>query len=654
MVETTKTKNQTSKAKTISKKVKDEILYMMEMYKHIFMQEDSSTFHDLLIAFKNNPSDLQEDEQAFVNQFVSYFKTKNLSIDSMLQNKDLFMSRELKQNEGSFFTPLRWARQAHKLVVDTVGLENLKDYNVWDSSCGSGNLLIEFPECKHLFFSTLNPEDIPIVKERVSKVRPADSFTAFDLDFLSEIDGIFSKGFTSLLPDNLQKALLNNEKFAIILNPPYSTRGTDTYVGRELVRLGLTDFKTDLYRQFVWQVCNLVKAHNLTNVEFVLMVAGSINVSKRAQSTIELLDNTFNYRGGFVYPAREFEGVSDGFEWGISTTHWGIQDGEPKKHVTYLEMDTYTTTDEQVDVFDYDGSFLRKDRRIIDTGKTEYSVEVQPSMDVWSQGDIPSDRDTTYVKISSYGDEVITDDIILASKLDKVLFFLYARDTLRDCPRYITFQTTPLNTGDIEVREDNLDRAIFYMAYGMKVKDWSERSYQRFIPPVDDDYYRNVYLPNAYLIAFMTRKNMTYATRELKTRDGLVSYNNPTFFLTEDEIKSSIKHAKVQEDFEKHYKPNTFILNKIKWAYDNADEVIKQAWDIYKGIHIKYLENRLPIEGQPLTSAYDLNFSQIRRLENFDKKDEEAYVESFEKALSKMKEINQGLTFDYGGHYASN
>ena len=212
MVETTKTKNQTSKAKTISKKVKDEILYMMEMYKHIFMQEDSSTFHDLLIAFKNNPSDLQEDEQAFVNQFVSYFKTKNLSIDSMLQNKDLFMSRELKQNEGSFFTPLRWARQAHKLVVDTVGLEELKDYNVWDSSCGSGNLLIEFPECKHLFFSTLNPEDIPIVKERVSKVRPADSFTAFDLDFLSEIDGIFSKGFTSLLPDNLQTALLNNEK----------------------------------------------------------------------------------------------------------------------------------------------------------------------------------------------------------------------------------------------------------------------------------------------------------------------------------------------------------------------------------------------------------------------------------------------------------
>lgn len=643
----------TAKRKTISKNTKLEIIYAMEMFKRLFMLEDALTFHGLVIKYKSNPEELSTDEHYFVKTVLEYLAKQGVSVEDVLQNKDLFMTFEMKQNEGSFFTPLRWAREAHKLVIDTVGLEDLKDYHVWDSSCGSGNLLIEFPECKHLWLSTLNSEDIPIVENRLSTTRHKDNFTAFQLDFLSAVDSPFYEGFTSLLPKGLQEALRNNEKIAIIINPPYSVRGTDTYLGQYLQKSGLVDFKTDLYRQFVWQFVNLVKHHSLTNVEFVLMVAASINISKRSQSTIELLDDTFNYRNGFIYPAREFEGVSDGFEWGISTTHWGIKDGEVKKSTDALTLMSKRSIKDLEDVIDYDGKILRQDKVIENTGETIFTKEVQKSVWNWLWNGRVSKRDTNFVKISSYGDSIVNDKEILKAS-SNAFFYVYGRDTLRDVSNYLTFQTTPVNTGDLEVTEDNLDRAVWFMCYGLRTKVWEERSYQRFLPPVLDDYFYNEYLPNAYLLAFMSRVNLTYAVRDLITMDGKLTYNNATFPLTKKEVEDAITDPHLMEDFKKNYKEFTYIQDKIKWAYENSCLELKEAWDIYTGIYKKYLSEREVIENEPLTCAYDLTFGQIRRLKNYSKKvDEEAYQVAFERAWEKMKEYNLGLHFDYSNPNAA-
>lgn len=641
-----------TKHKSISKTVKLEITYAMEMFKRIFGYEDASLFHGLVIQYKNDKSTLSSDELSFVETTLGYLKKQGVSIEDVLQNKDLFMTFEDKQNEGSFFTPLRWARKAHQMVIDTVGLDNLRDYHVWDSSCGSGNLLVEFPECKHLWLSTLNHEDIPIVNERLKTTRHSGNSTAFQLDFLSAVDSPFYEGFTTLLPEGLQNALRNNEKIAIIINPPYSVRGTDTYLGQYLQSAGLTDFKTDLYRQFVWQFVNLVQYHGLTNVEFVLMVSASLNISKRAQSTVELLDNTFNYRGGFIYPAREFEGVSDGFEWGISTTHWGIRDSETKFETEILELMSCRSSDQLEDVVDYDGSILRQDRKIVDTGATQFTKVVQKSVWNWLWKGKVSKRDTNFVKINSYGDRVVNDHEILKASSD-ALFYVYGRDTLRDVSNYLTFQTTPTNTGDLEVTEDNLDRAVWFMCYGLRMKSWNERSYQRFTPPVENDFFKEGYLPNAYLLAFMSRVNLTYAVRDLITIDGKLTFNNATFPLTYEETAKAIQNPVLYSDFEKNYKEFKFIQDKIKWAYENALPELKSAWDIYVGIYKKYLTERIVIESEPLTSAYDLTFGQIRRLSNYSKEDEQAYTVAFETAWEKMKELNLMLEFDYTDPHAA-
>lgn len=645
-------KSAKSTHKAISKVIKQEISYAMEMYKNVFLLEDASTFHKLLIDFKNDRKKLTKSEDFFILLVTSYLKKKGISIDDMLQNKDLFMTFETKQNEGSFFTPLRWAREAHKLIIDRVGLENLKDYHVWDSSCGSGNLLVEFPECKHLWLSTLNGEDIPIVNERLSKTRHKDNFTAFQLDFLSASDTTFLEGFTMLLPEGLQTALRNNEKIAIVINPPYSVRGTDTFLGDLLQKEGLTDMKTDLFRQFIWQVINLVKYHNLTNVEFVLMVTGGIHITKTSQKAVELLDETFNYRGGFLYPAREFEGVSDSFEWAISTTHWGISSGEEKYYTDVLELDTRRSTNQTEKVYDYDGEFLREDRVIEDTGVTHFTKQVQSKLWDWLENGVKFDKDTSFAKINSYGDKLVDDNEVIRASSEP-WFYLYGRDTLRDAPMYVTTQTTPVYTGDIGVKEHNLDRVIWYVCYVMRMKTWDERSYQRLMPPILDDFFYNEFLPNAYLTVFMSRINLTYAVRSLRTFGGEVSYVNATFPLTKEETLECIKDEKVLEDFNKFYKNFDFIQEKMNWAYENAHPVIKESWDKYKGIYKKFLENRIVDDLEPLTSAFDLNFSQIRRLKNFTKEDEQLYKDLLEKSWNVMRGIQLGLNFDYCNPNAS-
>ena len=125
-----------------------------------------------------------------------------------------------------------------------------------------------------MFLSTLNNEDVKIAQNRYPEA------TVFQLDFLNSYDTWFSYDFTESLPEDLQKVLRNNEKLLIIINPPYSTKGTNTVVGKYLQSIRETDLSTDLFRQFIWQVCNLVQVHNLTNIDFVLMVSNSSSTVK--------------------------------------------------------------------------------------------------------------------------------------------------------------------------------------------------------------------------------------------------------------------------------------------------------------------------------------------------------------------------------------
>ena len=91
-------------------------------------------------------------------------------------------------------------------------IPDLESYTVWDASCGTGNLLIEFPKCKHLYLSTLHEEDVQLTKSRFETERPDLDVTVFQLDFLGSSDSVLTKNFSRQLPSSLQHALQKQRK----------------------------------------------------------------------------------------------------------------------------------------------------------------------------------------------------------------------------------------------------------------------------------------------------------------------------------------------------------------------------------------------------------------------------------------------------------
>lgn len=653
-------------AVSIPKQVQVQLSYLAVMYERV-LGRDITEFHNSVIEFHDNADALDVEERMFMDFVMKFLASKGISYEDVLHNKDLFMSSDVKKEEGSFFTPLRWARKAHELVIDSVGLDELKDYVVWDTACGSGNLLLEFPACKHLYFSTLNGEDVPIVEERLSKRADKQPFTAFQLDFLGSIDSVFMPEFTSQLPEGLQDVLKNNGKLAIVINPPYATRGTNTYVGRELSKRGLTDFRMDLYHQFVWQVINLVNHWNLDNFEFVLMTSGSLHLNKSAEPVVHFMNDNLSYTKGFLYPASDFEGVSGDFVWAISVTHWTRKKGIPHKPVEVLEMEVLETGEKKVPVVDYDGSVIRDDFEILKTCDTVYPVDLPRPFAQWVQDGVSVKKSQDMYRLSVYGDNIVSNSegkpYMIRAEAEQPIGYVDVRNTLRSAPQYIQVATTPSSSDNVVIREENFDRLVFYFNYALRNKTWEDKAYQRLIAPIEDDFYRDVYMPNAVAHLAGSRKNFAYAVRDFVSPSGIYSFASPMFWIEDEEVLDAIMsndndvyREKLLADFNAYKGRNTYVQQRVSEALasPNLSPIILDFMNYLKLITLKYLAIRKVRDDHPLDSAFDLNYAQIRRLPNFETKDEEIFHELHNKAWAEIEKLNRRLSFNFGDKNVNN
>ena len=192
----------------MEKKHRDIVIKYMEY----FTETTGKSVDDFFAELSGSPSWL-------TSNIVSTLSNKGITKDNLFEYKDLIhrYDKRVSKTEGEFYTPAIWCIEAHKYIKDLCGSDWGK-VNIWDASCGTGNLLaeIDYPHDK-LFCSTLNGEDIDIVKTRLPDVE------SFKLDFLNERDyDDMNEFFSENLPDSLRTKLRNNEPFLFFMNPPYS------------------------------------------------------------------------------------------------------------------------------------------------------------------------------------------------------------------------------------------------------------------------------------------------------------------------------------------------------------------------------------------------------------------------------------------------
>lgn len=141
---------------------------------------------------------------------------KNVYWDYIISRLDLLVPQDVRERKGAFFTPQIWVEKSQKYLADTFGKDWQDEYYIWDCCAGTGNLLNGLVNKYNVYASTLDQQDVDVMKDRIKNGANLLESHVFQFDFLNDD---FSK-----LPPSLYKIITDPEKrkkLIIYINPPY-------------------------------------------------------------------------------------------------------------------------------------------------------------------------------------------------------------------------------------------------------------------------------------------------------------------------------------------------------------------------------------------------------------------------------------------------
>lgn len=126
------------------------------------------------------------------------------------------LSRKRREETGAFYTPKVWADLAVQYILSVI--PDPENYIFYDPAAGEGALLDALPANCTKIASTLEAEDVEILKAKGYE-------NAFQFDFLDEsLDILDLYGdIDNVKPSRcLAKAIMRRERLIIFTNPPYA------------------------------------------------------------------------------------------------------------------------------------------------------------------------------------------------------------------------------------------------------------------------------------------------------------------------------------------------------------------------------------------------------------------------------------------------
>ena len=262
------------------------------------------------------------DRTAYVFRYDAHEKELREFIKQELKvsSKPLPLIKNHRERKGSFFTPKIWVDLSQKYLADVLG-ENWQDeYYVWDCAAGTGNLLNGLTNKYNIWASTLDQQDVDVMKDRIRNGANLLESHVFQFDFLND-------EFTKL-PQQLQ-AIINDpekrKKLVIYINPPYvEATNARTPTGRGENRSDIAREKR-MYQAYVREMGKAVRE---IFVLFMARVYYEIPSSMLAIfSTLKILQgqnfvkfrNTFQAKLErlFLVPSNTFDNVKGKFPIGF-------------------------------------------------------------------------------------------------------------------------------------------------------------------------------------------------------------------------------------------------------------------------------------------------------------------------------------------------
>lgn len=262
--------------------------------------------------------------------------------DYIVERRDLLVPQDVRERRGSYFTPRRWVELSQQYLADELGDDWQDQYYIWDCCAGTGNLLAGLTNKYHIYASTLDPQDVGVIRERIANMGAGSNLLeqhVFQFDFLNDpfFDERDRKGRLlkkSKLPDSLQAILANPEerrRLVIYINPPYaeaSNARQRTGTGANRPQLATETMIYDKYQSII-----RTAARELFAQIFIRIYRELPGTTLAEFSTLKILQAS-NFREfrkafqaqlgrNFIVPASSFDNVTGKFPIGFFIWHLG-------------------------------------------------------------------------------------------------------------------------------------------------------------------------------------------------------------------------------------------------------------------------------------------------------------------------------------------
>ena len=295
--------------------IKDKLFVLLKrnLYELDRILDDTGLFSTKRAEFTDN--------QKAHNQFWNKYERPPLEQywDYIVERRDLLVPQDVRERKGSFFTPQIWVELSQKYLTDVLGEDWQDEYYIWDCAAGTGNLLHGLTNKYKIWASTLDKQDVDVMKDRIKNGANLLEEHVFQFDFLNDD---FSK-----LPQKLQEIINSPEKrkkLVVYINPPYAEASNKKTLkggieGNKGVEQNLINKK---YASLLGQGNAELFAHFLTRIYFEIPDCFIANFS-----TLKIIQGQhfINFRKffkakikkSFICPANTFDNVNGNFPIGF-------------------------------------------------------------------------------------------------------------------------------------------------------------------------------------------------------------------------------------------------------------------------------------------------------------------------------------------------
>ncbi|WP_164866631.1 hypothetical protein [Helicobacter pylori] len=241
----------------------------------------------------------------------------------ILERRDLLVPSDVRERKGAFFTPKIWVEKSQEYLAKALGQDYQEDYIIWDCAGGTGNLLQGLLNKANLYLSTLDHNDVAIVKDLAAKnyLKLLENHV-FQFDFLND------DFFSDKTPKSLQEILKDKEKLKkliIYINPPYAEAGNKAKIsgtGEHKAKVARDNLICEKYKNELGKANNEVFAQFFMRIykELNGVILASFSKLKNLQgSNFKKFREVFKaeFKGGFMVPANTFDNVRGQFPIGF-------------------------------------------------------------------------------------------------------------------------------------------------------------------------------------------------------------------------------------------------------------------------------------------------------------------------------------------------